>query len=95
MEYLQYRCLFYEYASNAFFLMGYPLKLSPTEHELLLLILKHDGLGMDELIRQASHPLSRSSIPVHIHAINRKAKYISDRKLLEFRNNAYRFPIWI
>ena len=95
MEYLQYRYLFYEYASDSFFLMGYPLKLTPTEHEILYLILKHDGLSMEELIRQSTRPLCRSTIPVHIHAINRKARFISDRRLLEFRTNAYRFPIWI
>ena len=95
MEYLQYRQLVYFFHNDSFLLMRYPLRLTPTEHELLFLILKNDGMSMDALMAQASRPLSRSSIPVHISAINRKAKDISERKLLEFRSNAYRFPIWI
>ena len=90
MERLQYRFLCYDREAEKFSLVGYPLSLSPVEHRLLLAILENGARSFDELSRLGRQPLSRSGISVHVHAINRKAAEISGRRLVEFRDGAYR-----
>ena len=90
MEPLQYRYLVYREEEQEFRLLGYRLSLSPTEHELLYLILKKRYGKLEHLRKLPDRTLSRGSIPVHIHAINRKAAAISGRRLIIFWEGSYR-----
>ncbi len=90
MDFLQHRFLCYEKKTNSFLLLGYPLLLSPTESYILKQILQHGAQDAQTLSVGNRGTLTRGAVAVHICSINRKASQISDRKLVEFRNNAYR-----
>ena len=85
MEPLQRRFLIFD--GDTFWLLGYPLALSPTESKILY-----------ELLQEAPHqedPATNSSrtkqnLAVHVNAINRKASAISGRKLSIFEGTQYR-----
>ena len=70
-------------------LLGFPLKLTPSEKRLLLAIAEHGSLSIEELMPLLNAGISRGNVAVHINAINRKAECISKRKLILFRSNAY------
>lgn len=72
------------------FFFGYPLKLTPTEHRLLLEISKNGDSSPDSLISLLSSDVSRGNIAVHISSINKKAYYISGRKLIIFEKAHYK-----
>jgi hypothetical protein len=71
------------------FLIGYKLKLSPTERTLLLEIAEKEGASIDELFLLLSSGVSRGNVAVHINSINKKASAISGRKLVLFENDRY------
>ena len=70
-------------------LLGYPLKLTPTEHTLLYAILQCGKANIDFLCSMLNDGVSRSNVAVHVNAINRKAYRLSGRKLVIFRKKAY------
>ena len=73
---------------NGIFLLGFPLKLSPTEQKLLMAICERDAT-IEELSTLLCEGVSRQNVAVHINSINRKAELISGRKLVIFTNECY------
>ena len=71
------------------YLIGYKLKLSPTERAILLEIAKNTGASIDGLLPLLSEGVSRGNIAVHINSINKKAFGISGRRLVLFENDRY------
>lgn len=69
-------------------LVGYPLKLSPTERRLLGAICRKDT-AIDELSLLLNEGVSRQNVAVHISSINRKAEAVSGRKLVIFSSGTY------
>ena len=74
---------------NEAYLIGYKLKLTPTEHSILFEIADKKGASIDELLNLLSEGVSRGNIAVHINSINKKADSISGRRLVLFENNKY------
>jgi DNA-binding MarR family transcriptional regulator len=70
-------------------LIGYKLKLSPTERAILFEIANKNGASIDELMPLLSAGVSRGNIAVHINSINKKAEAVSGRKLVLFENEKY------
>lgn len=70
-------------------LIGYKLKLSPSERTLLAAIADKDGASIEELLPLLAEGISRGNVAVHINAINKKAESISSRKLVLFENGKY------
>ena len=70
-------------------LLGFPLKLTPSERKLLYAIAIGKRVTIEELMSLLNAGVSRGNVAVHINAINRKAERISRRKLVIFRENAY------
>ncbi len=82
---LQNRFLIIDTCSASVHLMGYRLSLSPTEFALLKLI------ALQDTHSDSKYPeFSPSTIPVHVWSINKKAKKISGRRLIESINGNYR-----
>ena len=75
--------------SKEAYLIGYKLKLSPTERAILLEIAQKAGASIDELMPLLSDGVSRGNIAVHIKAINKKAFGVSGRRLVLFENDRY------
>ncbi|MBQ2308291.1 MAG: hypothetical protein II373_01815 [Clostridia bacterium] len=73
---------------NGIFLLGFPLKLSPTEQKLLMAICERDAT-IEELSTLLCEGVSRQNVAVHINSINRKAELISGRRLVIFTNECY------
>ncbi len=71
------------------YLIGYKLKLSPTERAILFEIAKQSYATIDTLLPILSEGVSRGNIAVHINSINKKADAVSGRKLVLFENNGY------
>ena len=71
------------------YLIGYKLKLSPTEHTILFEIADKNGCSVDELLPLLSSGVSRGNIAVHINSINKKADAVSGRKLVLFEGDKY------
>ncbi|MBE6533728.1 MAG: helix-turn-helix domain-containing protein [Ruminococcaceae bacterium] len=71
------------------YLIGYKLKLSPTERAILFEIASNGGASIEELMPLLSDGVSRGNIAVHINSINKKADSVSGRKLVLFENNKY------
>ena len=74
---------------NEAFLIGYRLKLSPTERLILFEIADKNGASIDELLPLLSNGVSRGNVAVHINSINKKADAVSGRKLVLFENDRY------
>ena len=71
------------------YLIGYKLKLSPTERAILFEIANKKSASIDELLPLLSSVVSRGNIAVHINSINKKAYAVSGRKLVLFENDRY------
>lgn len=71
------------------YLIGYKLKLSPTERSILLEISEKGEAAIDTLIPILPDGVSRGNIAVHINSINKKADAVSGRKLVLFENDKY------
>lgn len=71
------------------YLIGYKLKLTPTERAILFEIAVKSSATIDELLSLLSDGVSRGNIAVHINSINKKANAVSGRKLVLFENNSY------
>ena len=57
------------------YLIGYKLKLSPTERAILFEIANKKSASIEELLPILSDGVSRGNIAVHINSINKKARY--------------------
>ncbi len=68
-----------------FLLLGYPLRLSPDEAEIVRALQKHRTLRSH---RGANS--SQNTLAVRVCRINKKAMRISGRKLIVFTDGAYR-----
>jgi hypothetical protein len=71
------------------FLIGYKLKLSPTERAILFEIANKESATIDELLHLLSDGVSRGNIAVHINSINKKANAVSGRRLVLFDGEHY------
>lgn len=87
---LCYRFLSESPQPNCFYLLGYPLRLSPTESAILHKLLAAVSLPIEELCILPTKTLSKRCLAVHIHAINQKAMEISGRRLILFLEDSYR-----
>ena len=74
---------------NEVYLIGYKLKLSPTERIILCAIAENKNATIEELLPLLSNGVSRGNIAVHINSINKKAYNISGRKLILFEDGKY------
>jgi hypothetical protein len=59
------------------------------EFDLLYAITEQPLLCAEELVKRLHHALAVTTVPVHIHAINKKAAAISGRKLVVFAADGY------
>ena len=73
------------------YLLGYELKLTPTEFKILDLIFEHRQISPDEMLPYLPARCTRRSIPVHISAINKKAFAISGRPFIDNAKAKYFF----
>lgn len=80
---------FLELCPDKIFLLGYELKLSPTEEKLLRTIADGGKSDIDSLALLLTSGVSRTNISVHISSINKKAEKISKRKLVIYKNSRY------
>ena len=71
------------------YLIGYKLKLSPTERAILFEIADKGNASIEELLPLLSDGVSRGNIAVHINSINKKADAVSGRRLVLFENDKY------
>ena len=71
------------------FLLGYPLALSPKERQILTAICTLPCPSPDLVAKEAGG-ISRSCLSVHICSINKKARAISGRHLVEAPDGLYR-----
>ena len=62
---------FLEIDEEETFLLGYPLKLTPTERRFLLFIAQNEFASADDLIPLLRTDASRGNIAVHICEINK------------------------
>ena len=86
---LQRRFLVFSEKDRSAQLLGYPLKLSPAEYDLLYLIAEATYIEKAELARLVENAIAPGSIAVHVHGINKKAKKISGRQLVVYVQNGY------
>ena len=86
---IQEQFLRYDPQRHQFFLLGYPLKLSPTEEAMMAVLLQDGWCRPEELVGVYQQKPTTSGVPVHIHSINRKAEAISGRKLIRFSHDSY------
>ena len=70
-------------------LCGYPLSLSALEFDLLYAIAASTLIDAHELVGQLHHALAVTTVPVHVHTINKKAFEISGRKLIASAAGGY------
>ena len=82
---------------NKTYLIGYRLKLTKTEHKILLLLSSNadrsfSAAGISHLISPISEkPMSANNLAVHVFGINKKASLITGRPLiLNSRKEGYR-----
>ena len=87
---VSYRFLSDTQDPNRFLLLGYPLKLSPTESAILHKLLAEISVSVEELCVLPAKTLSTRCLAVHVHAINQKAMEISGRRLILFLEDSYR-----
>lgn len=80
---------FLELCPERIFLLGYELKLSPSEDKLLRAIAEGGKSDIDSLTPLLSEGVSRGNIAVHINNINKKASKISGRKLVIHKSSRY------
>ena len=80
---------FLNIAYDGIFLLGYPLRLSPTEERLLKEVANGGKTDADTLASLLTDGVSRGNVAVHINSINRKAKKISERKLIVYEKGRY------
>ena len=77
---------------NDVYLLGYKLKLSPSEYKLLSLIGEHGRVSIERLTEELALPQGKKgNVPVHICSINRKAEIIGGRRLVLCENSEYYF----
>ena len=80
---------FLNITNDEVYLIGYKLKLSPTERAILYEIADKGSASIDDLLPLISSGVSRGNIAVHINAINKKADTVSGRRLVLFENDKY------
>ena len=80
---------FLELCPDKIFLLGYELKLSPSEEKLLRAIAEGGRSDVDSLRVILTDGVNRSNVAVHISSINKKAQIISRRKLVIYKNSRY------
>ena len=80
---------FLNITNDEVYLIGYRLKLSPTERAILYEIADKGSASIDELLPLLSSGVSRGNIAVHINSINKKADGVSGRRLVLFENDKY------
>ena len=76
-------------------LVGYGLKLSNTEFDILNIIFDNELINADDIFQALGGKISKKSIPVHINSINNKAFEISGRKLISFSDKGYHFAKYL
>ena len=72
------------------YLLGYPMRLTPTELRILREIMCAESIDAEELAHLCGlAERTRGNLSVHICAINRKAEIIGKRKLILFHGHKY------
>ena len=88
---MQYRFLVWDEKQNEVRLLGYTLRLSPAERQIIEILFHREFVTAEEFHQFSKPTISKASICTHIHAINKKAFAISGRKLIVFETDHYRF----
>ena len=86
-KYISFGCLRLSPSDTEAWLLGYPLRLTKSEHKILLLLSSEPerSFSADCILRIAfpfSFDLSKNQLAVHICNINKKARRITGRKLI-------------
>lgn len=74
---------------NQVYLMGYPLPLSPTERQILTFLCTDPCPTPERIQASLDREISRACLNVHIYSINKKAKAISGRLLVDMTLGIY------
>ena len=74
---------------KAVYLLGKELKLTPTEYSLLYAVATQENPSPGELLGMLRDNAKLENVYSHINAINKKAKAISQRKLIVFGQHKY------
>lgn len=85
------RYMFLEIEGDSAWLMGYSLKLSPTEAKIINIIFDSRPIDTESILAQMPTKTTKKSIPVHINSINKKAVAISGKKLIVCSSDKYSF----
>lgn len=85
------RYMFLEIEGESAWLMGYSLKLSPTEAKIINIIFDNRPVDTDGILAHLPSKATKKSIPVHINSINKKAIAISGKKLIICSSDKYSF----
>ena len=76
-------------------LLGYELKLSPAEFEILNIIFDERPITAPLILERLKKPMTQKSLSVHISSINKKALDITGRKFITNTSLGYRFAKYL
>lgn len=83
-----YRKLTVSPQSREIVLLGYAVKLTKSEHAILMSLMESDEEGVE--IAGLRESIGTSSVSVHVCNINRKARELSGRSLIVYANKRYK-----
>lgn len=87
---IKYKCLRIDENEGEAYLLGYPMRLTPTELRVLCELVTDSEIATDTLLERCGlAELSPGNLSVHICAINRKAETIGKRKLILHKGSNY------
>jgi len=89
-EYL-FKHLFVGDSGKDVIFLGYRLNLTPAEYRIIKIIAEKGRAGTEEIYTEFKKSLTKGNVAVHICAINRKAAFISERRLIEYTDKCYFF----
>lgn len=91
----QYMFLTVDEEIEKILLLGYELKLSPTEFEILNIIFDERPIPAPLILEKLKKPTTQKSLSVHISSINKKAFDITGRKFISNTALGYRFAKYL
>ena len=85
---------FLNISDEGILLLGFPLKLSPTEQKLLMAICERDAT-IEELSTLLCEGVSRQNVAVHINSINRGRAYQRQKTRDFYKRVLYAQPLYV
>ena len=81
---------FLDISFDGIFLLGYRLSLSSSEEKILRAVAEGGKSGAKDLASLLPQGVSEGNIAVHISSINKKAKRLSQRRLIICEGGRYK-----